>query len=137
MSQQKVELSCIIDDDKLYLKIIQRIIKSKELCEEIIVFKNGKEAIEHFESIAHKPTEIKIPDIIFLDLNMPVMDGWEFLDAFLKIPATFQKNITLYVVSSSIDPRDINRAKSISLVTDYLVKPISYNELKKVFSGNY
>ena len=77
----------------------------------------------------------KIPDVIFLDLNMPIMDGWEFLDEFLKIPRSLKKRITLYVVSSSIDPRDINRAKSISLVEDYLIKPITYEELKKVFSA--
>lgn len=135
MPHQKLDLACIIDDDNLYLKIVQRIIESKGLCKEIIVFKNGKDAIDHFKSIINDPDIKKIPDVIFLDLNMPIMDGWEFLDEFLKIPRALKKKITLYVVSSSIDPRDINRAKAISLVEDYLIKPISYDELKKVFSA--
>ena len=135
MPHQKLDLACIIDDDNLYLKIVQRIIESKKLCKEIIIFKNGKDAIDHFKSIINDSNMKKIPDVIFLDLNMPIMDGWEFLDEFLKIPRSLKKRITLYVVSSSIDPRDINRAKSISLVEDYLIKPITYEELKKVFSA--
>ncbi|NER17158.1 response regulator [Spongiivirga citrea] len=134
MSQTKPGLTCIIDDDNLYLKIVSRIIESKDLCKEIVIFKNGKEAIDHFSSIVQQPEAKRVPDVIFLDLNMPVMDGWEFLEEFLKINADVRKRITLYVVSSSIDPRDINRAKSFDTVEDYLVKPLSIDALKKVFS---
>ncbi len=134
MPQTKPGLTCIIDDDNLYLKIVSRIIESKDLCKDIVIFKNGKEAIDHFSQIVQHPGIKKIPDVIFLDLNMPIMDGWEFLEEFLKINEEVRKRITLYVVSSSIDPRDISRAKSIDSVEDYLVKPLSIDALKKVFS---
>lgn len=134
MPQTKPDLTCIIDDDNLYLKIVSRIIESKDFCKDIVIFKNGKEAIDHFGQVAQQPETTRLPDVIFLDLNMPVMDGWEFLEEFLKINEEVRKRITLYVVSSSIDPRDISRAKAFDSVEDYLVKPLSIDALKKVFS---
>lgn len=130
---QKVELACIIDDDKIYVNLVKKIIEIKKLSENLLIFKNGLEALEYFKVILSNMTEEKLPDIIFLDLNMPVMDGWEFLGEFIKIKNNFDKKITLYVVSSSIDPRDLERAKSFNLVTDYLIKPIELKKFEKIF----
>ena len=91
--------------------------------------------MDYFKQIMETATdEDKLPDIIFLDLNMPVMDGWEFLNEFIKIKNSLHKKITLYVVSSSIDPRDLERAKSFNLVTDYLIKPIELKKFEKIFA---
>ncbi|MFZ0489092.1 MAG: response regulator [Salegentibacter sp.] len=134
---QKVELACIIDDDKIYVNLVKKIIEIKKLSENLLIYKNGKEALDYFkENLENLSSEEKLPDIIFLDLNMPVMDGWEFLTEFIKIKNNFNKKITLYVVSSSIDPRDLERAKSFSLVTDYLIKPIELKKFEKIFQRN-
>lgn len=130
---QKIELACIIDDDKIYVNLVKKIIEIKKLSENLLIFKNGLEALEYFKVILCNMTEEKLPDIIFLDLNMPVMDGWEFLGEFIKIKNNFDKKITLYVVSSSIDPRDLERARSFNLVTDYLIKPIELKKFEKIF----
>ncbi|HSI70503.1 MAG TPA: response regulator [Gillisia sp.] len=130
---QKVELACIIDDDKIYVNLVRKIIEIKKLSENLLIFKNGLEALDYFKVILSNMTEEKLPDIIFLDLNMPVMDGWEFLGEFIKIKNNFDKKITLYVVSSSIDPRDLERARSFNLVTDYLIKPIELKKFEKIF----
>lgn len=131
---QKVELACIIDDDKIYVNLVKKIIEIKKLSENLLIYKNGKEALDYFKDIMESATdEDKLPDIIFLDLNMPVMDGWEFLNEFIKIKNSLHKKITLYVVSSSIDPRDLERAKSFNLVTDYLIKPIELKKFEKIF----
>jgi len=130
---QKMELACIIDDDKIYVNLVRKIIEIKKLSENLLIFKNGLEALEYFKIILTNMTEEKLPDIIFLDLNMPVMDGWEFLGEFIKIKNNFHKKITLYVVSSSIDPRDLERAKSFNLVTDYLIKPIELKKFEQIF----
>lgn len=133
---QKVELACIIDDDKIYVNLVKKIIEIKHLSENLLIFKNGLEALEYFKVILTNMSEEKLPDIIFLDLNMPVMDGWEFLGEFIKIKNNFDKKITLYVVSSSIDPRDLERAKSFNLVTDYLIKPIELKKFEQIFEKN-
>jgi len=132
---QKVELACIIDDDKIYVNLVKKIIEIKKLSENLLIYKNGKEALDYFRQVMETATdEDKLPDIIFLDLNMPVMDGWEFLNEFIKIKNNLHKKITLYVVSSSIDPRDLERAKSINMVTDYLIKPIELKKFEKIFA---
>ncbi|MBZ9629462.1 response regulator [Salegentibacter sp. LM13S] len=133
---QKVELACIIDDDKIYVNLVKKIIEIKKLSENLLIFKNGMEALNHFKLILENATEETLPDIIFLDINMPIMDGWEFLNEFIKIKNNFEKKITLYMVSSSIDPRDLERAKSFNLVTDYLIKPIELKKFEKIFDRN-
>lgn len=130
---QKINLACIIDDDNIYVNLVKRIIKTKHLCEDLIVFKDGKEAYDYFKKMLEDDDESSIPEIILLDLNMPVMDGWEFIEHFTKIRNKFNKRITLYVVSSSINKNDIDKAKSLSSVADYLIKPVRIEELKAVF----
>jgi CheY-like chemotaxis protein len=129
-----IELACIIDDDKIYVNLVKKIIEIKKLSQNLIIFKNGKEALDHFKATLESVNEDRLPNIIFLDLNMPIMDGWEFLSEFVKIKNNFNKKITLYVVSSSIDPRDLERAKSFNMVTDYLIKPIELKRFEKIFS---
>ncbi len=131
--EQPIELACIIDDDKIYVNLVKKIIEIKKLSRNLIIFKNGKEALDYFRPILENLNQNRLPDIIFLDLNMPIMDGWEFLSEFVKIKNNFQKKITLYVVSSSIDPRDLQRAKSFNMVTDYLIKPIELKRFEKIF----
>jgi CheY-like chemotaxis protein len=131
--EQPIELACIIDDDSIYVNLVKKIIEIKKLSRNLIIFKNGQEALDYFKPNLEMMSQEGLPDIIFLDLNMPVMDGWEFLGEFVKIKNSFNKKITLYVVSSSIDPRDLERAKSFNMVTDYLIKPIELKKFEKIF----
>lgn len=126
-------LACIIDDDSIYVKLIKKVIETRKLCDNLLIFNNGKESIDYFEASLKDLSAAKVPDIIFIDLNMLVMDGWEFIESFTQIEHKFNKLITLYIVSSSINPADINRAKSMSNIKDYLVKPIHAGQLEKIF----
>ena len=128
-----VELACIIDDDGVYINLVKKIIETKKLCKNLLIFNDGKQSLDYFETLLENLDENKIPEIIFLDLNMPVMDGWEFLECFTKIKHKFNKAIILYVVSSSINPTDIERAKGLNSVKDYLIKPININALETIF----
>ncbi len=129
---QNTKSVCIIDDDNMYINLVSKIIELKKLSENVIVFKNGKEALDFFITSIDDHTNNRIPQVIFLDLNMPIMDGWEFLQEFDKIKHKIEESIDLYVVSSSIDSRDINKAKSIDLVSDYLTKPIKLGDFEKI-----
>lgn len=134
MKNNIIELACIIDDDSVYVNLVKRIIETRKLCKNLLIFKDGKESIDYFEALLQNLNEERIPDIIFLDLNMPIMDGWEFLERFTQIENKFNKLITLYVVSSSINPVDVERAKALSTVKDYLIKPINIAALENIFS---
>ena len=134
--ENNIELACIIDDDAIYVNLLKKIIEVKRLCKNLLVFKNGEEALDYFGGLVNDCKENDIPEIIFVDLNMPIMDGWDFLDHFASIKKKFEKNIALYVVSSSINRIDVERAKGINAVADYLVKPIMIEELESIFSGS-
>lgn len=125
---------CLIDDDNIYQFTARRILESTGLTGEIQSFYNGKEAINYFKDKHNLRSEI-LPDIIFLDINMPVMNGWEFLEEYQTVHSSFPKNITLYVVSSSIDDYDIRKSREYDLVSDYIIKPINRDTYKDLI-GN-
>ncbi len=129
---QNIETVCIIDDDNIYINLVSKIIELRRLSKSVLVFNNGKEALEFFVNFVEDNKEEEVPQVIFLDINMPIMDGWEFLKEFSKIRNKISEDIDLYVVSSSIDSRDIERAKSIDVVSDYLAKPIKLNDFERI-----
>ena len=129
---KKIDLACIIDDDPIFIFSAKKLMELADFCKGFIVFHNGKEALNHLNTIISSNEEL--PDVILLDLNMPVMDGWEFLEEFIKIKS--EKAITIYIVSSSIDPGDINKAKSYHNVNNYIVKPVTIDSLKSVLQNH-
>jgi CheY-like chemotaxis protein len=122
---------CLIDDDPIYVFGLRKMIELKRLGQRISVFANGRDALEYFRNTTN-PTEL--PDVILLDINMPILDGWQFLDQFGPLRATLRKDIPLYLVSSSIFEDDLRRARANPLVTDYLTKPISFLRLQELLS---
>jgi len=125
----------LIDDDRLVNFLNQEIIKDAYPEKKVRSFENASEAIETLKQIVVKPSE-SLPQLILLDINMPVMDGWEFLDAFIQLPQNIIDNCKVVMHTSSIDPRDIEKAKSFSAVTDFITKPLNVQSLSKIF-GSY
>ena len=116
---------CIIDDDPIYQILINKIISiSKTECE-IIRFKNGKEALDYFNLDSIK----NLPEIILLDLEMPVMDGWDFMTEVDKI---FTDLTDIYIISSSIAYEDKERAKNFSKIKGYFSKPIDSEKILEI-----
>jgi CheY-like chemotaxis protein len=126
----KIDTLCVIDDDDIYTFTIRKIIKIADVTNNTIFFENGKVALDYFNE--RKNDASLLPELILLDLNMPVLDGWQFLDKFIELKPVLQKRITVYIVSSSIDESDYNRAAAIEQVTDFLVKPVTVNQLKEL-----
>ncbi len=127
---KKIELACIIDDDPIFIFGIKKMMALADFCNSFLIFHNGQEAINHLKPLIENHGQL--PDVILLDLNMPIMDGWNFLDEFTKIETP--KPITIYIVSSSINSLDLRRAKDYENVTKYLVKPISMADLTAVLT---
>tara|TARA_B100000795_G_scaffold254654_1_gene225720 strand:- start:2288 stop:2701 length:414 start_codon:yes stop_codon:yes gene_type:complete len=128
---RKQPFICIIDDNKIYQFMLIRIIKKNKLAENIITFSDGEKAIQYLTD--NKLTNEKIPDIIFLDVNMPIMDGWQFIEEYASIKTELNKKIVIFMLSSSVNPINIERARKISEITDYVTKPIKLEEVKRVF----
>jgi len=127
---KKIESTCIIDDDDIIIYGVKRIMKEIDFCDDILVFNNGQDAIDAFLNITAQGK--KLPSVIFLDLNMPIMNGWEFLDDFMKIPNHNRENVIVYIISSSVDPRDVERVKNYDMVHNYILKPITPLDLKNI-----
>jgi CheY-like chemotaxis protein len=122
-----------VDDDQITLMLCKKVIERATFASEIITLQNGEEAFNYFKdlsvAIANK-TEVEYPKLVFLDLNMPVMDGWEFLDSYLanKFQNVFSTNFI--VLSSTIDPLDYMKSKTYPFVIDFIAKPITKEMLE-------
>ncbi|WP_324025005.1 response regulator [Maribacter sp. BPC-D8] len=126
----KVSTCCIIDDDPIFVYGTKRIIKEVDFATSILVYSNGQEALDGLTRLcmAREP----LPDVIFLDLNMPILNGWEFLDEFKNCKSKRSKKIIIYIISSSVDPRDLERVKNYEQVDTYILKPITPDDLAKI-----
>ncbi len=120
----------LVDDDRIYQFTARKTIESIEAINNISVFSNGEDAINFLQQ--HSTATDELPDIIFLDINMPVMDGWEFLEAFNNVRQTLSKPATIFMVSSSVDESDIRRSKEFSFVSRYINKPISREKFEEL-----
>ncbi len=123
---------CIVDDDDIYQFTMKKTIESLNLAKSIIAFSDGEEALNFMIENLNKDDEL--PDIILLDINMPIMDGFQFMEEYIKIKPNLGKKITIYMVSSSVDIADIERAKRISDISDYIIKPIKKGKLQSIIS---
>ena len=126
--KNRIKRACIIDDDTIFVYGIKRIMNEIDFCDEIIVYANGESALNELGSLVQEGK--KLPDVILLDLNMPVMDGWVFLDDFVKIPSHNQEHLSLYLLTSSINPSDIEKAKNYPIVNNFISKPVTISDLK-------
>jgi CheY-like chemotaxis protein len=134
MENPLISKVCIIDDDKLYVSLVSMLIHKYEFAREIIVFANGQEALDYFAENIDNPTE-SLPDIILLDLNMPIMNGWEFLDEIKPfVDKLLARNVKLNIVSSTINPAEVHRAESHNIVHHFINKPISKEAIAKAFT---
>ena len=122
----------LIDDDEINNFISIKLIKKALLNTEIMACLNGKFAIEQLADIQRKDPE-KMPDYILLDINMPIMNGWEFLDEYKRLNIDPQGKSKIYIISSSVFSNDINKAKSYPLVKDFISKPLNVEKIKELF----
>lgn len=122
----------LIDDDKVYQFMAKKAIDSYPHAHNLKIFSDGEEAISFLKNNKINPNEA--PDIIFLDLNMPIMDGWQFLEEYIKLKPGIAKPVTIYIVSSSDDEIDTERAKHLQDVSGYLIKPVEKSTFKEILN---
>ncbi|AOC95723.1 MULTISPECIES: response regulator [Flavobacterium] len=115
-----------IDDDPITLMLCKKVVSKSSFSHEVVTAQNGEEALHHFNVLKYTNDKArKRPELIFLDLNMPIMGGWEFLDHFTSPDYREFNMVPVIVLSSTIDPEDLAKAKKYPIIVDFLSKPIT------------
>lgn len=120
----------LIDDNEVDLKINSKIISITKLFDEIISCQSGEEGLSYLTKHANEVD--KLPDFILLDIQMPEMDGFEFLEIYKGLPATITDKCLVAILSSTLDFGDIKRAEANPHVIRLLKKPLLPKELEEV-----
>ncbi len=122
----------LVDDDEINNFISIKLIKKAVENTAISACLNGRFAIEELVEIQkHDPS--LLPDFILLDINMPIMNGWEFLDEYKRLNIDPLGKSKIYIISSSVFSNDINKARSYPLVKNFISKPLSVDKIKEMF----
>jgi CheY-like chemotaxis protein len=127
----KIVTVYIIDDDPIFVYSLKKLIALRSFCDNVLSYPNGADALEALKNA--NDTGLLMPDIILLDINMPIMDGWEFLVEYAKLKPEINTPITLFLLTSSINDQDIKRAKAIEAVNSYITKPVTQAKLVEIF----
>ena len=122
----------VVDDDKIFHFIIKKLLLNNNINVTPSFFENGFDAIQGLKMKLDNGE--KQPDLILLDINMPILDGWQFLEEFKVLKKLLNNEIIIYIISSSDNQYDLNKAKDYAEeVTDYYLKPMSGDEIKAIF----
>ena len=121
----------VIDDDDINIFIIKKIVEKTGYEAKMVAKTNGSVAIDYLQELI--ASDQILPHLILIDINMPVLNGWEFLDAYEKL--AIQNDINMYMLSSSVYENDIEKAKTYKTVKGFISKPLSIERLVELFEG--
>lgn len=125
---KEINLVYIVEDDAIASFVIKKIIEDHPSIKESVVFRDGQLAMEALLDLKNKC--LSMPDLLLLDINMPTMDAWQFLDAWSHFNIT--NPIQVVILTSSIDPCDIAKAKTYKQVLGYFLKPFNQDKLNEI-----
>lgn len=128
MTTIAIKKTYIIDDDSIFVFVLKKLLEKHQDFGTVVDFKDGHQALE---LLLAKDSEL--PCVILLDLNMPLLDGWQFLERLEKTQLNSQLNV--FVMSSSIDVTDIEKSKQYSVVKDFISKPINHEKLDRIIES--
>lgn len=118
----------IIDDDPIHRLLMSKLFERQPKKCRLAFWENGQKGLHALETVIAEKIE-DLPDLILLDIEMPVMNGWQFMDKYSALPEDIKKQIRIYMVSSSFSDRDRERVKSYPDIQDYIVKPLRIEKI--------
>lgn len=121
----------VIDDDDINIFIISKIVEKTGYDVEICAKHNGQLAIDYIKDLLSENQNL--PDLVLIDINMPILNGWEFIEAFEALD--LKANNDMYMLSSSVYENDIEKAKSYKSVKGFISKPLSIDRLKELLEA--
>ncbi len=127
MSDKKLNF-IVVDDSKLDCFIAEKIIKNTGKCEQCSVFQQAQDALEYIKNA----TDNNIDTIVFVDIQMPVMNGFQFVEAFEALPDDQKLSYNIFMLSSSINENDIAKVKGYASVKHFLNKPLTNDAINAV-----
>ncbi|RMG58545.1 MAG: response regulator [Bacteroidetes bacterium] len=131
MSKKAVQKALIIDDDEINNFICIKNMRDSGFAEQAAYCLRGDEGLRQLADALENNPE-NLPDVIFLDINMPLMNAWQFLDRYVELKERFPKEIHLFILSSSVYRKDIEKSARYDVVTDYIIKPLSKESLRQI-----
>ena len=120
----------IVDDDSIFQFTTKVKLQKLALTSDIQIFNDGEEILDYIKD----ENNSKALDIILLDINMLMLDGWDFLEVYDKLALSSEQKHKIFMLSSSINPVDVEKAKNNKWVIDYITKPISDDDLHRIFT---
>ncbi len=127
---EKLKKILLIDDDTINNFIVINKLKNIGLVENTVSVLNGQEGIDYLQKCILENSDF--PELILLDINMPILDGWGFLEEFSKLEKTYQNKTSIYMVSSSVYNEDIERSKKYSSIKMFISKPLVRERLNEI-----
>jgi len=125
---KKLDRIYIVDDDDVIIFLTNKLIAANEFCDNVETFLSAESALIKLKEVLS--TKVEVPDAIFFDLNMPIFNGWQFIEEFQKIPGA--KQIPCFVFTTSIDSADKNKALKYKIIKDFITKPLTPQKLDKI-----
>ena len=135
MMKRKLNCVLLIDDDNPTNFYNEMIIKEADYAEKIVVVPSGMEALNYLKSI--DDAEHPRPDLIFLDLNMPGLNGWEFLEEYRKLDKIQQGRVVIVLLTTSMNTDDEEKAKTIPEINDFEHKPLTSEMLQEILERHF
>ncbi len=124
----------VIDDDKIFHFIINKLLAKNDINANLSFFHNGLDALDEIKE--NLTSDHLLPDLILLDINMPILDGWQFLEEYQQIKEQFNIQPDIYLISSSDNVMDTDKAKEFSdVIKNYLLKPVNNQDIESIFAN--
>lgn len=126
----KLQQVWVIDDDPINNIVFRKLSDFTAFTDKLVDFVSAVDALDQLQQLASDNDAL--PDAIFLDVSMPIVSGWDFLDRLKNILSTNLDSVTIYMLTSSSNQSDIHRAARHTCVNDYIVKPMTVDKLNEI-----